>query len=179
MRLGILFHACRVVSSFQFLAIIGLRAQPLAGCHLEATLQSQWPHMVFTIWLFMPPHTMGSPGGSVIKNQPVMQETRVQSLGREDPLEKEMATHSNILAERIPWTEEPDGLQSQGSHLDITYPLNNMIVYQKPAWGKVESAEIEEPITFAMCFWLEVSHKSHLPSGRGSYWESPSVVSEV
>ena len=44
-----------------------------------------------------------------------MQETRVWSLDREDPLEKEMATHSSILAWRIPWTEEPDGLQSTGS----------------------------------------------------------------
>ena len=44
-----------------------------------------------------------------------MQETWVQSLGREDPLEKEMATHSSILAWRIPWTEEPGGLQSTGS----------------------------------------------------------------
>ena len=44
-----------------------------------------------------------------------MQETRVQSLGREDPLEKEMATHSSILAWEIPWTEEPGGLQSMGS----------------------------------------------------------------
>ena len=43
-----------------------------------------------------------------------MQETRVQSLGQEDPLEKEMATHSSILAWRIPWTEEPGGLQSTG-----------------------------------------------------------------
>ena len=43
-----------------------------------------------------------------------MQETRVQSLGWEDPLEKEMATHSSILAWRIPWTEEPGGLQSMG-----------------------------------------------------------------
>ena len=43
-----------------------------------------------------------------------MQETGVQSLGREDPLEKEMATHSGILAWRIPWTEEPGGLQSMG-----------------------------------------------------------------
>ena len=43
------------------------------------------------------------------------QETRVQSLGQEDPLEKEMATHSNILAWEIPWTEEPVGLQSTGS----------------------------------------------------------------
>ena len=43
-----------------------------------------------------------------------MQETQVRSLGREDPLEKEMATHSRILAWRIPWTKEPDGLQSMG-----------------------------------------------------------------
>ena len=44
-----------------------------------------------------------------------MQEMWVQSLGQEDPLEKEMATHSSILAWKIPWTEEPDGLQSMGS----------------------------------------------------------------
>ena len=43
-----------------------------------------------------------------------MQETRIQFLGREDPLEKEMAIHSNILAWKIPWTEEPGGLQSMG-----------------------------------------------------------------
>ena len=45
------------------------------------------------------------PGGSVVKNLPVMQETCVQSLGQKDPLEKEMATHFNILAGKIPWTE--------------------------------------------------------------------------
>ena len=50
----------------------------------------------------------------LIKNLPAMQETWVQSLGWEDPLEKEMATHSSILAWRIPWTEKPDGLQSMG-----------------------------------------------------------------
>ena len=44
------------------------------------------------------------------KNLPAMQETRVQSLGQVDPLEKRMATHSSILAWRISWTEEPDGL---------------------------------------------------------------------
>ena len=43
-----------------------------------------------------------------------MQETQVRSLGREDPLEKGMATHPSILAWRIPWTEEPDGLQTMG-----------------------------------------------------------------
>jgi len=46
----------------------------------------------------------------VVKNLPAMQETQVQSLGREDPLEKEMTTHSNMLAWRILWTEEPGGL---------------------------------------------------------------------
>ena len=50
-----------------------------------------------------------------VKNLPVMQETQVQFLGWENPLEKEMATHSSILAWRILWTEEPSGLQSMGS----------------------------------------------------------------
>ena len=53
-------------------------------------------------------------GGSVVKN-PAMEETQVQPLGQEDPLEKGMASHPNILAWRIPWTEEPGGLQSMGS----------------------------------------------------------------
>ena len=51
----------------------------------------------------------------MVKNLSAMQETWIQSLGREDPLEKEMATHSGIPAWRIPWTEEPGGLQSMGS----------------------------------------------------------------
>ena len=61
---------------------------------------------------------MGFPGGSVIKNLPIMQETQeswVQSLGQEDPLEKGMVTHSSILSWRIQWREEPGGLQSMGS----------------------------------------------------------------
>ena len=49
-----------------------------------------------------------------VKNLPTMQETWVQSMGQEDPLEKGMATHSSILAWRIPWTEEPGRLQSMG-----------------------------------------------------------------
>jgi len=57
----------------------------------------------------------------LVKNLPAMQETWVQFLGQEDPLEKEMATHSSILAWRIPWTEEPGGLQPMGSQeLDTT-----------------------------------------------------------
>ena len=61
---------------------------------------------------------MGFPCGSVVKNPTGMQkiqEMQFRSLGQEDPLEKEMATHSSILAWRIPWTEEPGGLQSTGS----------------------------------------------------------------
>ena len=50
-----------------------------------------------------------------LKHLPAMRETWVQSLGQEDPLEKEMATHSSILAWRIPWREEPSRLQSMGS----------------------------------------------------------------
>ena len=54
------------------------------------------------------------PGGSDGRESASVWETWVQSLGQEDPLEKEMATHSSILAWRIPWTEEPDRLQSTG-----------------------------------------------------------------
>ena len=54
-----------------------------------------------------------------------MQEIQVQSLGGEDPLEEEMATHPSVLAWRIPWTEEPGGLQSLGSQKDMTERLNN------------------------------------------------------
>ena len=61
---------------------------------------------------------MGFPGGSVVKHRPAMQETQemwVQSLGWEDPLEEGITTHSSILAWRISWKEEPDGLQFLGS----------------------------------------------------------------
>ena len=59
------------------------------------------------------------PGGSVVKSPPVVQETQETqfwSLGREDPLEEDMATHSSTLAWRIPWTEEPGGLYSPRGH---------------------------------------------------------------
>ena len=58
---------------------------------------------------------LGFPGGSEVKNLPAMQETWILSLGQEDVLERGMATHSSILAGKIPWTEEPGGLQSTGS----------------------------------------------------------------
>ena len=59
----------------------------------------------FAVWLV----------AQVVKNLPAVQETWVQSLGQEDPLGKETATHSSILAWKIPWTEEPGRLQSMGS----------------------------------------------------------------
>ena len=58
----------------------------------------------------------GFPGGSVVEKPPAVQEMQVGSLGQEDPLEEGMATHSGLLAWRIPWTEEPGQLQSIGSH---------------------------------------------------------------
>ena len=61
----------------------------------------------------------------MVKNLPAMQKTQVRSLGQEDPLKKSIATHSSILAWRIPWTEEPGGLQSVGcKELDKTEQLS-------------------------------------------------------
>ena len=59
--------------------------------------------------------SLTSLAAQVVKNSPAMQETWVGSLGQEDPLKESMATHSSILAWRIPWTEEPCGLQFMGS----------------------------------------------------------------
>ena len=58
-----------------------------------------------------------------VKNLPAMQETQIRSLGQEDPLEKGMATHSSILAWRVPWTEEPGRLKYMGS--DTTEQLTH------------------------------------------------------
>ena len=72
-------------------------------------------HLIVTISQH---HSMGIPGVSAVKNPPAMQktqETKLWSLGQEDPLEEEMATHSSIFAWGIPWTEEPGGLQSTES----------------------------------------------------------------
>ena len=72
------------------------------------------------------PHIRASLIAQLAKNLPAVQETWVPSLGWEDPLEKETATHSNILAWRIPWTEEPRGLYSPWAHKesDVTEQLN-------------------------------------------------------
>ena len=68
----------------------------------------------------MRPIPRGSPGGTDVKKLRAMQETQVQSLDEEDPLEKRMATPSSILAWRIPGTEEPEELESMGLQSDMT-----------------------------------------------------------
>ena len=72
-------------------------------------------------FIIFPPVYLITLLAQAVKNLPAMQETRVRFLGWEDTLEKEMATHCNILAWRIPWTEKPGRLQSMGSQeLDMT-----------------------------------------------------------
>ena len=71
----------------------------------------------------------------MVKRLPAMRETQVQSLGWEDPLEEEMATHSNTLAWKIPWTEEPGALQSMGS-LSRTQLSNFTFTFHFPALEK-------------------------------------------
>ena len=80
----------------------------------------------FKIWRFYLFIYRGFPGGSVIKNLPASEEMWVQSLGREDPLEKEMATYCRILAWEISRTEDPGGLETMGSQeSDPAHRLNN------------------------------------------------------
>ena len=68
----------------------------------------------------------GFPGGSGVKNPPAKQETWIQSLGQEDPLEKEMVIHSSLLACETPWTEEPAGSNPRGrKQSDMTERLNH------------------------------------------------------
>ena len=77
--------------------------------------------LVYFWWFLI--YLLGFPSGSAVKKLPAMQElqeTQGWSLGQEDPLEEEMATHSSILVWRIPWTEEPARLQSTGSQRDTT-----------------------------------------------------------
>ena len=67
----------------------------------------------------------------MVKNLPAMQETQVHSLGQEDPLQKEMATHSSILAWEIPWMEEPGELQSMGSQTVEYDSMTNTFTFFK------------------------------------------------
>ena len=77
------------------------------------------PHH-FTLYIYMYVHIYTSLGAQMVKHLSTVWETRVRALGWEDPLEKEMAIHSRTIAWKIPWTEEPGGLQSMGS-LRVTH----------------------------------------------------------
>ena len=102
-------------------------AVPFSRGSSQPSYQTQVSGIVgrfFTVWATSEAFLMGFPCGlppwvslvaQTVKNLPAMKETWVKTLGQEDPLEKRMATHSSILFWRIPWTEEPGGLQSMGS----------------------------------------------------------------
>ena len=70
----------------------------------------------------------------MVKHLPTMWETQVQSLGQEDLLEKEMATHSSILAWKISWMEEPGRLQSMGQLSDFTFIFNVAVTHSLTVW---------------------------------------------
>ena len=95
-----------------------------------------------------------------LKRLPAMRETWVQSLGQEDPLEKEMATHSSILAWRIPWMEEPGGLQSTGlqrvghnwaTSLHFMPPFNPYLNLIKPMFILISLKKIKQRNTQNHC----------------------------
>ena len=93
-------------------------------CGLASFMMAKSKCLFFFYYFFF---KRGFLGSSVIKNLPAKQKTWVQSLGVEDPLEKEMATHSSILPWEIPWTEEPGGLQSMGWQRVI----HNLVIKQQ------------------------------------------------
>ena len=97
----------------------------------------------------------------LVKNPPAMQESQIQSLGKEDPLLKEMATHSHFLAWKIPWTEEPSGLQFMGSQR-----VGHDLVTKPPWW--VLGGQV-------VVLW-EVHGGAHSTRGKGdgeeAIWES-------
>ena len=97
-------------------------------------------------------YNMGFLGGSAVKNQPAKQETWVPSLGGEDPLEKEMVTHSSIIACEIPWTEKPGRLWFKGSkELDMTVAPHSSTLAWKIPW-------VEEPGGLQSMGSLRVRH---------------------
>ena len=89
-------------------------AHQTQACKLVISTILGAPPQLPTFILLVPAISWASLVAKAVKNQPAMQETWVQSLGQEYPLEKGMAIHSSILAWRVPWSEEPGGLQVMG-----------------------------------------------------------------
>ena len=95
----------------------------------DCTVSACTPHPTLSTKVLTPCLSRASLVAQRVRHLPAMQETWVQSLGREDPLEKEMATHSSITAWRIPWMEESGGLQSTGSQrIDFIFFLSFLFV---------------------------------------------------
>ena len=92
----------------------------------------------------------------LVKNLPAVWETRVQSLGWEDPLEKEMATHSNILAWKIPWTEEPGGLRSMRLQ-----ELDGLAIKPSPPWASIV-AQLVKNLPAVWETWVQSLHREDL-----------------
>ena len=118
-----------------------------------------------------------------LKHLPAMQETWVWSLGQEDPLEKEMATHSSVLAWRIPWMEEPGGLQSTGSQrvghdwatsLHLIY--GTRILNSLDPWQWVQG-NTHIPLISRSIAGVNALMLRHMGSSRGSLSLSPSPFS--
>ena len=99
-----------------------------------------------------------SPVAQTVKNPPAMRETWVQSLGWEDPLEEGMATHSSILAWRIPWTEEPGRLQSMGSQRvrQLSDLVTEYLIGVLNAVDLKQSTWFANPPTSMTCFSLSI-----------------------
>ena len=85
-----------------------------------------------------------------------MQETQVQSLGQEDLLEKEMATHSSILAWQIPWTEEPGGLQVQGVAKRLHFLSLNRLVEKKKIQGLGKRRKTQKNLHINVNYFLKI-----------------------
>ena len=124
-REALLQRLCKVKEHLNF-TLAAKRSYTIAGCCLKVTLSLVFSHLHFLrhssihqIFLEHLIHVQSFAGGSAVKNPSLIQETMLEtwvwSLDQEDLLEEGMATHSSILAWRIPWTEEPGGLQSIGS----------------------------------------------------------------
>ena len=113
----------------------------------------------------------------MVKNPPANTgDSGVRSLGLEDPLEKEMATHSSFLAWEIPWTEEPSGLQLTGSQSDTTEQLNSTTLrYFTLKLGSVDTVSL-----FSLCIWKPVSsprRRGNRTGGVSGVGWQPSVFS--
>ena len=132
------FHCCCVnvllYCRVKWISNVGLDGK--SYCNLFLYFNGFWTpyHYLRTVSLYphfqiyIPSQPTTSLVAQTVKHLPTMRETRVQQLGQEDLLEKEMATHSSILAWRIPWTEEPGSLQSIGSQR-VRHNWSNWAIY--------------------------------------------------